>query len=487
MKRLIAAIIIVCFTAPLTVYAFETYETVYVNGQAPIVIDGDLSDWEWVGVDKARISNYSPLIFIEKTKPSPADLSGWFSCFADDGNLYVAAYIIDDKVVTGNHEFGNGWMDDVVEICFDGDLKDVSKPTLDINDGQITVVAENGDLSYVAGRIPGLIAQIPYYWEARGVRAGYSTTAEGYIAELLIPLEILGHTSVARKQIGFNVRILDDDSDGPDSVQGVMSWAHDPKNTSPWTTEAYNRISFTKNIDIPSGMSAGSNTSAMSVGAQKILLRLGSPDSGKLAIATDEVNEALYAKDWNGALAALEPLENCVWSQAIRGAIALHNGQFKEGVAWLDEYSRTADDRLSAEWARTFPLSFAEILGENDSKIDYIFSHNTVADGVFIYNEYLKLNPADEQALEKIKWALNTIQEGSSETIEILESVSSDAATTEIAGRARLAIARCYFYNGDYKKAVSAAKEIESSGYNEETKFDAKMVLMSVELKKESE
>lgn len=65
MKRMVSACIILCFMTPFTVSVSanetETYETVYVNGQAPIVIDGDLSDWEWIGLDPANIANYSPL------------------------------------------------------------------------------------------------------------------------------------------------------------------------------------------------------------------------------------------------------------------------------------------------------------------------------------------------------------------------------------------------------------------------------------------
>src|SRR4030043_231167 len=78
----------------------ETYNTKYVDGYAPITIDGDLSDWEFVNVKSVPITLIHLYTRMDKYN-GPSDVSGVFRSFADRNYLYMAFEVKDDILIIG--------------------------------------------------------------------------------------------------------------------------------------------------------------------------------------------------------------------------------------------------------------------------------------------------------------------------------------------------------------------------------------------------
>jgi len=118
------------FLLPFSCYGNELYSTVYCEGKNPIIIDGDLSDWDALDISSVPLPFFQSKTQVQ-TAPASEDFSAVFKSFADVDYVYIAVLVNDDKVIIGNHPFSEGWYDDSIEICYDGDLKNVSKPFYD--------------------------------------------------------------------------------------------------------------------------------------------------------------------------------------------------------------------------------------------------------------------------------------------------------------------------------------------------------------------
>jgi len=96
-----------CFTA-------ENYSSVYYQDIAPIIIDGNLSDWDIIKTIPAEVKWIYPT-----SKPglphSSSDLSASFQCLYDPYNLYIAIKVNDDHLVFGCEMFGYSFENDSVE------------------------------------------------------------------------------------------------------------------------------------------------------------------------------------------------------------------------------------------------------------------------------------------------------------------------------------------------------------------------------------
>ncbi len=458
----------------------QVSEAKYTDAAAPLVMDGDLAEWDALSLPKIGLDRYQSLTN-ESSAPASGDLSGWFSCIADNSNLYVAVNVTDDVVVTGNHEYGRGWMDDVVEVCFDGDLLNTSKDSFDVNDGQVIVVGENGALKWLEGLVPGLIAQIPYYWDARGVRAGYRLTDTGYSVEIMLPMEILGKTSLAGQRIGLNVRVLEDDNQAAGNTQGVLSWAYDPELTSSWKTERYNQVAFNELIEIPQSAvyDTTTNTTAVSVGAQEMIIDLGSTDTQTLQSVMTTVHEKLHAKEWTGAIDALEPVGEHIWAKSMMGATALHNKDFKNAVAWLDEYAVQAGDGIARDWALNYLREFVLDMIFSE-KYKLLFERKPFAVSAYVLNEHLRRFPADTQALSALHASLASSDTLDADSFTLFEEIVHSPASPDIVYDVKLAVARGHYCNGDFDRAKQLAEELVDSGADSRVILDARMILMSM-------
>ncbi len=208
-----------------------TYSTILVE-DPKITLDGDLADWEKIGLEAVNIEHfwYGPTA-------DAADISGNFRTFVDTDHLYIGVKVSDDLVCSGTTWGRMGIQDDVVEVSFNGDLdgkvqvlRGREKDYFDLNDGEIRIVMDAPGKVHLEGAgvffyvEPYPYAQeIPYIWELLGVEAGVKQTDTGYTVEVRIPKEVLGlRKFVQGTQIGLNVRIVDDDDGG--ERDNVLSW-----------------------------------------------------------------------------------------------------------------------------------------------------------------------------------------------------------------------------------------------------------------------
>ena len=460
------------------------YETKYTDGALPIVLDGNLNDWKSLGTSQEPFTYYVALSKDEVPTPMdlpPAsDISGWMMCAADKAGVYMAIHVTDDVVVTDNQGFPNGWKDDIAEICFDGDLVNVEKTKLDANDGQISVAGGKNGLRWMGGFIPGLMAQIPYYWEARGVRAGYKQTDGGYNIEIMIPLAILGYDFITGgTKIGMNVRIMDNDdaAAGADGMpKGILTWAYDPKIIGSSHTEINNQVLFSTKIDASEIAASADTTAIVSLSENELLVNVGITEANRSETekVMKTVSQKLSDRNWDGADEALSPVKDQIWAKCITGYLSLNRRDYKNGVKVIDDFGKSCGDKAVAEWSKNCAAEYAYFGGANK------------ADCAYLLHEYLKLNPSDSIAFREFMYSLITITvnaECDGVSLDLLEKLSHEATTQSVADIEKLALARAYFIGNKYDLAKNVANELIASCSNSKIVFNAIMVLMSIDMK----
>ncbi|NOZ48873.1 MAG: DNRLRE domain-containing protein [Chloroflexi bacterium] len=154
----------------------------------PPVVDGDLSDW----------ASYEHVVLNSETAdatpggylPTPADLSGWTAVVWDSQWLYIALNVVDDIVVRDSRNWEH---DDMAGYVFDVD-----------RDGQLSVEDMRFTLS------PDGLVTLNGGWPF-GVQSNIAHTAQGWQAEIAIPLIFFGSDFLSNAQVGFSWGLQDDD------------------------------------------------------------------------------------------------------------------------------------------------------------------------------------------------------------------------------------------------------------------------------------
>ncbi len=221
-----------------------TYGTVFIAGRAPIEIDGDISEWEKLGIPAESITEIIPSA-TRKGISVPEDLSAEFMACLDSDYLYVAVQVADDSLVCGEDVLSSMWADDVVEIYFDGDL---TRPAgmYSANSGHVMISKYLDGELVLEGRIGSMPkgAKPDLFYEACGTVCALEETGgdrPGYIVEIAIPRWIFS-PDVTQDRIGFNV-IVGDDDDGGES-DSKISWSRDPERMSPMESGVFGIVSI---------------------------------------------------------------------------------------------------------------------------------------------------------------------------------------------------------------------------------------------------
>jgi len=473
------------FLLPFSCYGNELYSTVYCEGKNPIIIDGDLSDWDALDISSVPLPFFQSKTQVQ-TAPASEDFSAVFKSFADVDYVYIAVLVNDDKVIIGNHPFSEGWYDDSIEICYDGDLKNVSKPFYDSNDGQIRIVPNPNGIPYVEGNIPYLyIASIPYYWEARGVRCGFKLQEKGYTVEVAIPLEVLEMANIHQNSsFGLNVMVLEDDNEGNDGLgEGYLSWSYDPDDTSWWKTECYNRIVFSRIIPQPVVNSENPEQKVRAIGnnAWEIELGLNAPDSkGYNALLASVLND-FSNNDWSAAEEKIKPISDRLWAQLFLGVIQMQNNKFEEGIQRFHDFSILSTEKIIKEWASLYPYTVAKELMMSNELFER-FQKRENWKSARILHEYLKLNPDDKEACELLTFALQ-MTGGSEPDLYTIQKIILEPSNNDIGDQAQVALARYYYINNQFENANSICNNILTKQISPQIALDSRMILLSVEKK----
>jgi len=178
--------------------SFEGFSVKKWTG-APIIIDGDLSDWK--GIPEIPITNccLSKPQFAKDEEPVgyPGDLGATFQAAWDDEMLYLAVKVVDDKFV---HEKKAGWDNDCLQMYIDTMCDARSKVTKgfdgndysydffpDVKEGTAVVFRRFAPEQQAAG---GLAAPKPNELEPN-IKTAFRLYEGGYLYEIAIPKQYL--------------------------------------------------------------------------------------------------------------------------------------------------------------------------------------------------------------------------------------------------------------------------------------------------------
>lgn len=228
----------------------------------PIVIDGDLSEWDGI---RGFTMDQEKFFFIgqglsSKRWGGPKDLSATFKVVWDEQYIYVAVHVIDDKVnephgtlVTGM-ETGS-WDDDGIELMFDDDGSNMShyyigdllhhefhfvysakhpyvfdnfwrykagapQPMFTLPSGEKEPLAFPNEVME-KNDITGTFAGPPYHG-----RYAFKQTSDGYNLELSmkLPGAVMKPIYNGGRTIGFDVAINDNDK-GSGALKQQLHWS----------------------------------------------------------------------------------------------------------------------------------------------------------------------------------------------------------------------------------------------------------------------
>jgi len=216
-------------TAP-GVWAHSEEATVSVRTYAPISVDGTLEDWvrrlessNWAGqleVKRGRVVEWvrgAPVHLnaltgrVESgTVKGPEDFSATVYTLWDPQQLYIAAVVKDDEVVT-QHEGADIWQDDALELWLDCRHDAVTHTLFQDDEYQLGVSPASPYRGQAVGwtwRNPNADPVI------KAMRVASALQPGGYLLEAAVPWEVLaGCRPAAGGMIGFNLSMVDKDAD----------------------------------------------------------------------------------------------------------------------------------------------------------------------------------------------------------------------------------------------------------------------------------
>ncbi len=218
-----------------------SFTAVQYAGSAPIVVDGDLSDWDAVSTNPLALTQQCPRL-AAGAKPLQAGFRG----LVDRDYLYIAIAGQND----GSAARGLA-MARLVDIQFYGDtsVRSLRYQKFRGIDGSIDISYAQDGRTVLGGAVrlpsegePGTLLECPNLWELLGARVGLKRTKMGFTAEVAIPIEALGwQPGSPSGQLRLNVRVFGFDAEG---ARTALQWAADPLNTSETSHELLGTITF---------------------------------------------------------------------------------------------------------------------------------------------------------------------------------------------------------------------------------------------------
>ena len=480
MKRLILLFSAFFFLFPTLCFSVESFDTVYIEGLAPITIDGDLGDWDGIFLENFNISN--PVTKGILAPNGPEDISGTFRCFADSRYFYVAVDVKDDVVITGKTRPIWGWDDDSVVICFDGDRHNIDKNYLDENDGNIRVILDRVGNVQIQGDVPYIKISIPYFWEARGVQAGFKKGIGGYTVEAAIPFNVLGWSlPINNQEYGFNIHITDNDGNNNGLMEHCISWAIDPDNTNMKTTKNYNVMKFIQKIDVLGATSISATSSAVITGPRSVEIELNGSNISEQEILCRDITQKFKNEDWDGVLSLIEPFKGNVWTKPLQIIVQFQKLDMEKGITLINEFEKINHDIHVSSWTKEYTFT----AGEYMYNVKYLYNF---AAFLFLKNiEFGCNNPESYEFLpSSIEYTGINKQNINISGENIIDEIESNLSKIpdEYKESILLSIARYYFYVDNFSIARQKAENIISSSQNDKTKLEAEMILKSIELAK---
>jgi hypothetical protein len=232
MRQLTTALLVAaCLLARAgTVSCHSEESAIALRTYTGITVDGTLEDWvrrlesgNWSGqleVKKGRVIEWmraAPIYVNTLTAKvesgaigAPEDFSAVIYTLWDDKRLYVAATVVDDQVVT-QHEAGDIWQDDAVELWIDCRHDAVTHTLFQEDEFQIGFSPASQHRNHA----------VAWAWRnpladtlAKQLEVASVLTSNGYVIEASMPWTALtGCQPGFGGMMGFNVSVVDKDQD----------------------------------------------------------------------------------------------------------------------------------------------------------------------------------------------------------------------------------------------------------------------------------
>jgi len=315
----------------------------------PLVLDGDLGEWETAASLSLRYSSY-----IAQLKPGhewlgPKDAGAEVYCAWNDDGLCLAAAVADD-FVHNEREPGWTWQQDSLELFLDGRVGDeFMKPPYTKGAYQMFVRPPVGDTPaglYVNER-DGTID---------GLKIAGKPTKTGYVVEMLIPwsaFPVLKPTAGSR--FGLQASMCDYDERDKDTDQPmVMSWRAatslyagpqkfiDCELVEALPLGADMPLGSIASLDLPSSIAEGDSA--------KVAVEIGTP----VARSADTVE--IEIRDWNGKTVLQETMDLRAmpepWSRSDRGVHEWPLGDVKDGAYRIEIRPKDGRDNVLGSASR---------------------------------------------------------------------------------------------------------------------------------------
>jgi tetratricopeptide (TPR) repeat protein len=527
MKKIIFLVFVTLFI-PLSIPSAEILNSVYVEGIAPINVDGDLSDWDFLPAKAAPLTN----LFWNwwnapgqmKPNKTPEDLSGSFKCFFDSYNFYVSMKVNDDHFISGREPYAHNFYDDCVEIVFNGDANNWYESG---NFGLVRIFAEDKTgktLVETRGFFPQW-QMYPCIWEELGLRAGLKRNDTGYTVEAAIPCRFMGWEKFdPSRNLSLEIQIFDTDNKKTDCA---ISWGRGAPMFGSQDSPPPNYVNFSAQIQPPN--ESKSIPGSPKKGNNENIFR-GTPEQNQLFDQVTEVYRAYSEKDYETTERLLRSGSNFNkrWQQFFLGNIMFDTRRFPESAGVFSSLTKNAPDNCFSEIA-VFKTGRAYMrAGEKIKALDMFrrvllktIDHHSAQ--MFVTNNVFRLcigdlisgEPPDSPVLKKKDEILadyakaycrsldsypvddeknfNLIKSGFDQvkafegSIILLDKMSRTAKDPEIRKKAKFDLARCSYAKGDVKGAEKLANELLKTDINAEQTSILKSLLESIEVKKKLE
>ena len=301
------------------------YNTILFEGNSPIKIDGDLSDWSSLGIEVVKITGGNAENYSRWKLHPPVDendLSATFRCFADDNYLYTAYTVKDDTLMVGNQSFeGLCGSDDTVLLWIYNKTKEA--PVTYIN-----ITSDNNWKAIVDGRDTVAYFRSPYLLDAMGVKAGMKKTSEtSYSVEYAIPWSFLNLAGIDKNSfLGLDAMIYDRDDVNLPYAMTIVEWAVKGANDKV-------EIKFTKKPG-----NGGNKTSAI-------------PSKTKDFDQIVNIMQSVKEVDWKSTETKLHSSGNDLWVKTMLAMVLDKQEKRDESAILYKEIIEKSSDDFARWWA----------------------------------------------------------------------------------------------------------------------------------------
>lgn len=445
------------------------------TSKAPIVIDGNLDEWNSFKLEKKSISN--PVVSQWRTVPKnlKEDVSGEFRFVADSTYLYIAVSVRDDSVITEMEKPIKGYENDSVVFIFGETISEKIKKRI----YEIRVAMSKGGSVQVFGYPGSLETDVPYFWDAYGVKANVKKMSGGYNVEVAIPYILLQWLKSPKRNVfQFNVYINDNDNDNEYGMTNHrLSWAEGKDGRGISRGQELNIVRQGRKLNVPYGKVQGDDI----IDKRYNQLGLKGIRLDDQCLLMENLLMCFEKGDWKNVLNVIKLQKNKVWTKPLQIIANIQTYDFQKGFALIDETMKYSNDEYVKQWVIEYLFITAEEWLKN--KINYNYA-------AYLLIKYIRYNIGkyEEQAYEDIRFSIHQMGfynysrkvDGQDILIELEMLTSQDSKSFNNNESLKLSVAEAYFYYNDFNKAEDMATSLLCNTKIDKIRVRSETLIMSI-------